>query len=94
MNNNIINFKNSIERLKNTKKKKKNNKKIDKYIKKYLVQFIDWKTYIVSIRAANKKEAEQKTKDYWEAGDFLADKPEECLFEIVRVDDEDANEKA
>ena len=42
----------------------------------------------------NKKEAEQKTKDYWEAGDFLADKPEECLFEIVRVDDEDANEKA
>ena len=72
MNNNVINFKEFKDSIKNEKKT-------------YFVDFIDWKNYTIPVEAESEQEARDIVEFKCLVEGMLKDAPTSHLFEIVKV---------
>ena len=77
MKNNVINFKEFKDTIKD-----KNKKKI------YFIYFIDWKTYTLPVEAESEQEAEEVVAYKVQYNDLNDVSPTKHLFEILKVQSE------
>ena len=75
MNNNVINFKEFKDSIKNEKKT-------------YFVDFIDWKNYTILVEAESEQEAEEVVAYKVQYNDLNDVSPTKHLFEILKVQSE------
>ena len=77
MNNNVIDFKEFKDTIKNKNKKKKKNI--------YFIDFIDWKNYTIPVEAESEQEARDIVEFKCLIEGMVNDVPTNHLFEIVKV---------